>query len=899
MDFKSLRRKHPRLIYQGFAMCKEKNDLLLTFDLLLEPDIHFSPKLIIRNLDPKILEQIDSKKNLDPQLNQLFFQLGIAEIPSYFKTSCPKEILIKHQGQISKTALPFWQDLLINGLGEFYYQNQIDFTAKDFVKIKLEKLAQTADDINYKEKNKFTPVKHSSVLVPVGGGKDSATVLAMLEEKKLAYDVLLLSPNSPAAKKIALILQKNGHCQNIIEVERQIDPQLIELNKKGYLNGHTPFSAYLAFLSSAVAYLYGQSSILLGNEASSEEENLLYLGHKINHQYSKSLDFEEKFAKYSQTQLFLTEKAKKSPKYLSLLRELSEIEITKILCDFAAKDQRFAEILTTFKSCNVGQKQGIWCHNCPKCAFVYTMLSAYLDEEFVAEKIFSENLFNKKSLEQTFLDLAGFGDKKPFECVGTFAEVRQALLLAEAKSKNPSPFLKEISQKIAKQKLLDNLANKSILILGMGREGSSTLNFLRQRFPNKKLAVADEKNRTLPKDANLISYFGKDYLKKIAQYEIIVKTAGIPLSTPEIQNAIKKGSEILSNTQIFFTLCKGKIIGITGTKGKSTTSKLTYEILQAAYPNTVFVGNIGEAPLNQLNKIDQDTLVVDELSCHQLAELKNSPHVSVVLDIKAEHLDYYPNFETYFQAKTAIARYQKENDYLIYNKSLVGSSRMATLSRAQKLTHNLDGEDQQASVYLKNEQIFYQNEAIIKVEEIPLIGRHNLYNVMPAILVGKLFKVKNSLIKKVIQNFHGLAHRLELVAEIDGVKYFNDSISTNPHSAIMAIKSFAKGSVILIAGGYERNQDFSELADVMADYQVKYLIALPSTGQRLIKFALQKGEIAHDYVESMRGAVLLAKQKAEANDIVLLSPASASFGKFANYEERGEAFRQIVLESQK
>ena len=887
MDLKNLRLAHPRLIYEGYDLVKEDNDLLLTFQFLLEPDIHFQPKLRFKNLDAKILEQIDSKESLDPQLDKLFFQLGMAEIPSYFKAACPPKIVIKHQGQITDQVKDFWHDLLIDGLGEFYYQNQIDFTVPDFVRIELE---ETAVDTKPQSK-KFQPSKSSPVLVPVGGGKDSSTVLGILEERKLPYDVFLLAPHSPAAKKIALFLQEGGLCQKIIEVERTIDPLLLTLNHQGYLNGHTPFSAYLAFASSAVAYLYGQKNILLGNEASSEEENLLYLGQKINHQYSKSLDFEQKFAKYSQENLFAS---KNPPKYLSLLRSLSELEITKKLCDLAQADKRFAKILTTFKSCNVGQKNDSWCHNCPKCAFVFTMLSAYLDEEFVSTQIFAENLFAKESLQQTFLDLAGFGDKKPFECVGTFEEVREALLLAYGKSKNPAPFLQEIKKRIKKFELMKKLENKSILILGMGREGLSTLQFLQKHFPEKKIAIADKNEVKIENQRNVITHFGETYLNQLESYQIIIKTAGIPLSTPEIQSAIAKGSEVLSNTQIFFTLCEGKIIGITGTKGKSTTSKLICEVLHSTHQNTVLLGNIGEAPLNQLDKINQDTLVVDELSCHQLAELTDSPQVAVVLGIKEEHLDYYKDFEEYFAAKTAIARYQKEQDYLIFDEDLPSSQKMAALSPAQKLIYSLK-ENSKATVYQKEQEIFHGNEVIIKTEEIPLLGEHNLYNVMPAIVIGKLFDVPNDKIREAIKNFKSLAHRLELVTEINQVRYIDDSIATNPHAAIMAIKSFPKGSVILLAGGYERNQDFSELAQVIIDYQVKSLIVMPNTGQRLLDFTLQKGQLNHYRAATLAEAVELAKKQARPGDVVLLSPASASFNDFANYEERGKAFKEIVL----
>jgi 7-cyano-7-deazaguanine synthase in queuosine biosynthesis len=271
-------------------------------------------------------------------------------------------------------------------------------------------------------------LENKKLLVPVGGGKDSATLLGILESKKLDYNILLLSPLSPAAKAIAVLLKNEGHCQNIIEVERSIDPKLLKLNQIGYLNGHTPFSAYLAFLSVTVAYLYGHDLVLLSNESSADEENTIFHGRKVNHQYSKSSEFEKKFQDYSQE--FLFDKSEQKPFYFSLLRPLSELQIAKTLVQLARNDKNFKKILSIFRSCNVGQKQGIWCHNCPKCAFVFTIFSAFLEPDFVSEQIFRKNLFEKESLRETFFELAGLRDKKPFECVGTFAETREAISLA-------------------------------------------------------------------------------------------------------------------------------------------------------------------------------------------------------------------------------------------------------------------------------------------------------------------------------------------------------------------------------------------------------------------------------------------------------------------------------------
>ena len=854
MQFAELRHRHPRLRYHGYTSQVTATDLILTFTLHLDPDITFHPQLTFINLPAEILAQV--REAIPADLDRLFFHLGLAELPSYYKAACPPVIEIVHQGQISATDVPFWQNLLIQGLGEFYYQNQIDFTPDDFLQINL----RTDTTQTPPRPTQFTaPTHRSKLLLPIGGGKDSSTLLCMVEEKNLPYDILLLAPHSPAAKTIAAHFQDNGNCQRIIEVKRTIDPQLLALNQNGYLNGHTPFSAYLAFASSTAGYLFGHDHIWLGNERSSEEENLIYRGHKINHQYSKSQEFEHKFRDYAQHSLKLT-----SPVYRSALRAFSELEITAKLAHYVTQP-KFTPLLTMMRSCNVGQKRNQWCHRCPKCAFVFTMLSAYLDPEVVQQQVFHENLFAVPELAQTFLDLAGFGDKKPFECVGTFSEVQSALLMAWQKDAAGTPFLRTLVQKIKAQALMQKLEQSSILILGLGREGLSTLQFLRQHFPTKQLAVADAHDQsTVPNiqtDSQLTRYFGDTYLQHLHEYDLIVKTAGIPISTPEIQAAIETGSSVTSNTQMFFDLCPAPIIGITGTKGKSTTSKLVYEIMQQHSSNTVLLGNIGEAPLNRIDQIKPDTIVVAELSCHQLAELDASPHISIVLDIKSEHLDYYKDFAAYFAAKSAIARYQKTNDYLIYNAELEGAAAMAKLSPANKLTHSLS--NQSAHAFVKDEQIYVQMpeqtspKPLLKVADIPLIGRHNLYNVLPTILVATLMQVADTKIVTTIKQFRALPHRLEIVAEHQQVKYINDSIAVNPHATIMAVRSFPSASVILLAGGYERNQDFSELVQVLVQQKVKHVIALPTTGERLHQQAKQAG-LASTLVPDLATSVKLA-----------------------------------------
>jgi UDP-N-acetylmuramoylalanine--D-glutamate ligase len=647
--------------------------------------------------------------------------------------------------------------------------------------------------------------------------------------------------------------------------------------------------------------LYGHDEILLGNEASADEANLLYLGHEINHQYSKSSAFEEKFREYTHSELFT--KQSQVPHYYSRLRHLSELEITKQLSQFAAQKPLFKQVLSMLRSCNVGQQQGVWCHHCPKCAFVFAMFSAYLPPTFVGQQIFQKDLFADESLRTTFQELAGLSDKKPFECVGTFAEVRQAINLSIANYQKHQLAVPDqlfaLQAAINQDEWLKTMADKSICILGMGREGQSTLAFLRHHFPDKKIAVADQNPQFSVNDPNLICHTGTNYLDHLADYQLIIKTAGIPATLDAIQQAVAAGAQLTSNSELFFAFCPSQhIIGVTGTKGKSTTSQLIYNILQQADLPSVLVGNIGQAALDKLSEITPQTRVVFELSCHQLDSLKVSPHIAVVLDIKSEHLDYYSDFAAYQKAKSSIARFQHPTDYIIYNPELEGASAIAKLSPAKVIVHSIE-ENDEALVYVSGEQIMLRQngsaQVVIDAKDIPLLGQHNLYNVLPAVSVAALLNIPIVDIKAAIISFKTLAHRLDQIAEINGVRYIDDSIAVNPHAAIMAIRSFPQNSVLLIAGGYERQQDFSELVQVMVQMQVKQIFALPTTGQRLIEtIRQQQAPLQIQAVDSLEQAVQLAKAQAVAGDVVLLSPASASFNDFKDYAMRGDHFAQLV-----
>lgn len=404
-----LSKKHPKFTYESYSIKIQKNSLVASFIFKIEPNIVFRPKITFSHLG-KHFDTID--KNV---LNNLIFHLGLSEIPSYWKSACSPEIIIE-AGELNREQINFLRDLLIKGLGEFYYVNKIDFTKKKFLKI------ISNPNKNYSHEPYKTKIKGGNVLVPIGGGKDSIVTLEAMKNKKKNYNCLLLNPT-----KASLDVVEIAGCKNPIIVQRYIDKRLLKLNKRGYLNGHTPFSAYLAFVSVAVAILYGYKEIALSNEKSANEGNVRFHGYIVNHQYSKSLKFEKLFNSYSKK--YLADHVN----YFSFLRPLNELQIAKLF-------SKYPQYFSAFRSCNQGSKKGIWCNNCSKCLFAFTILYPYL-EEVNMEKIFGENLFKKPGLLKTTHELLGVSGHKPFDCVGTYKETAQALSMAIKKTNLPLPYI--------------------------------------------------------------------------------------------------------------------------------------------------------------------------------------------------------------------------------------------------------------------------------------------------------------------------------------------------------------------------------------------------------------------------------------------------------------------------
>ncbi len=902
-----LRKKHPRFYYRRYDWRFNNDVLEIEFDFEIEPNIRFHPTTIIHNVSQKKIEEVGSTV-----LNNLVFHLGLVELISYWKATCSPEIVIE-AGMLDKEQLVWWKELLINGLGQFFFTNKINFRSPDFVKYQV-------DSYEKKPQQAFTgKLNHRQILFPLSGGKDSIVSLELL--KNTGHEIIpwCLNP-TPAVYEI---LKLHPYLRAII-LERTIDKKLLELNAQGYLNGHTPFTAYASFASLLTSILVGAGTITVSCERSSNEGNVNYLGIEINHQYSKSFVFEKSFRQYVVN--YLTHESD----YFSLLRPLYELQIAKIFSNYP-------KYFSIFRSCNVGQKTNSWCCKCPKCLFAYLILYPFVNETVLATQIFSKNLWDEKSLVPMAIDLLGLGGIKPFECVGTRQEVQAAFFLSIEKAKKLHSRLPMVLQAVVDrqdlptfsyheaQKILSDwsndhfipksleimvrLANQTVAIVGLGREGLSTFRFLRRLFPYKKITLSDQKSienlskelvEKIDSDQNVKLQLGKQYLSGIDRTTVIVKTSGIP---QRLLPNIKPETIVISNISLFFDLCPGTVIGITGTKGKSTTASIIYEVLRKGRLDARFVGNIGKPALDSLDGANDKTIFVVEFSSYQLAELKKSPHVAVLQDILPEHLDYHGDFESYRRAKQNITVYQSKDDILIYNVNSQSIASIVKKSTAQKIPFGF-GPPQSKGGFVKGDDLVYchngQCEMIMKTSGVPLKGTFNLQNVMPAVIIGKLYHVSSETIAQAIADFKSLPHRLEFIREVNGISFYNDSISTIPESAIAAMESFSDKHLILLLGGFDRGLDYAKLAKKILTSNVRSLILFPTTGEK-IWASIRKNSNDNNqlppyiFVQTMKEAVKKSYEAAKTGDIVLLSPASASYNMYKNFQVRGEQFRKEVF----
>ncbi len=406
--YEKFQEEYPTFIYHSYEYIEADENLSITFHFEIEGLKEFHPTL-------KIQKNSDYTYNRET-LNNLIFHIGMIELISYWKATCSKNIIIR-AGYLNQEQIDYFKDLYFHGLGEFFYLNEITPNKETFVHLKIEHTKESIPRENYNP---------TGNLIAIGGGKDSNVSLEILKNEK-DNTCFIVNP-----KQTTLECAYTARYQDdqIAKVYRTIDKNLLELNELGFLNGHTPFSALLAFVSYLTAYLYHKKYIVLSNENSANQSTVINTD--INHQYSKTYTFETNFIEYSNKYLKLP------IHYFSLLRPLNEYQIAYLF-------SKYKKYHKAFKSCNLGSKKEpwSWCCNCSKCLFIFSILSPFLYKEELVD-IFGEDLFEKEELLPYFKELIGLGQHKPFDCVGTIEEMNYAIqqTIQKLESKNLPCLLK-------------------------------------------------------------------------------------------------------------------------------------------------------------------------------------------------------------------------------------------------------------------------------------------------------------------------------------------------------------------------------------------------------------------------------------------------------------------------
>ena len=423
---------------------------------------------------------------------------------------------------------------------------------------------------------------------------------------------------------------------------------------------------------------------------------------------------------------------------------------------------------------------------------------------------------------------------------------------------------------------IEDLNGKTVCMLGFGREGKAMVAALEKFAPRAKITIAD-KNESMEKHLTYPMQTGSGWLDNLQTFDVIVASPGIP--PQELPTDVSIQEKITNSTQIFLDTIadRGAVsIGVTGSKGKSTTASLIAAILKSAGKDVLLLGNIGEPAIAHLEDIQKDTHVVLEMSSYQLMRTCTSPTIAVITSFFPEHLDYHGSMEAYKDAKANVARFQPKGTAVFYNGLFPDAKVIAKMSQGKKVA-------------------FTWEDAPLRIEETHLLGMHNLSNMAAASKVGLFLKVPKPVILNALREFKGLPHRLQSLGVHHGIEWVDDAISTTPESTIAALEALGDRVFTIILGGQDRGNDFSELAKKIHASKVEHVILFPGSGPR-IRDALEQTEnrIKLHEAASMEEAVKIAKDLTAKTKICLLSTASPSYNMFKNFEEKGEVFKKTI-----
>ncbi len=801
----------------SFEPQKKRVRFFYAFEFAKGPAMEFTETLHLPSVPGKCPAEL-----LKSVLEGLHLMLGI----SYYKLFCPGKVEVPYK--LSKAQAAFWTTVYRKGLGEFAFRNKLD--PRRFAKFSGTGVRAQSFDCPRKDRS----------LLGIGGGKDSIIAGELMKEAGKEFDAFLAETGAPS-EVVRNVVKTMG--VRSISIQRELDEKIFH-PIVGTYNGHIPISAVFAFVGLLTAILYDYRYVIVSNEHSSNFGNVMWKGEEVNHQWSKSAEFEKMFQTYVRD--FITPDVT----YFSLMRPFYEIRIVEMFT-------RYPKYFPVFTSCNrsfrVRRERGkkLWCGECAKCIFVFTLMSAFLPKKKVVE-IFGKDLYADASLKPMFRDLLGEGKMKPFDCVGTFEEMKVAYQVVLGHGFKVGDVFKTVQAPTVPTPFR-LLGMKNVLIAGYGREGKVTEAYLKKFYPKLKRGIADETE-------------GAGYLKKQEDYDFVIKTPGL--------SKTKITRPYTTATNLFFEAvqkCGNTVIGVTGSKGKSTTASLIAHILAKGGKKVRLMGNIGKPMLSALlGPIAKNEIFVLELSSYQLDDSAYSPNIAVATNLFPEHMTYHGGEKNYYEAKKNIIRWQSAEDTFVYNPKNVLMRAWAKSARAKILP--------------------FATKLPLKDAEIPLLGEHNKSNVAAAVAVARLMGVSDAAIGKGIKSFKALPHRLEFVGRFKNIDFYDDAISTTPQSTLMALKALRNVDTIFL-GGEDRGYDFSALEVALRKHKIRNVVLFPDTGKRMLKS--EKGfRVLH--TKKMAEAVKFAYENTAAGKVCLLSMASPSYSLWKNFEEKGDEFQRSV-----
>ena len=813
---------------------------------------------------------------------------------SYYKAGLSPRIQVQNTRSIEGLST-FLTELYTRGLGELGYLNQLDIAGRIHFPVAGKSGNDSARPLILPER----------ALVAMGGGKDSLVGLDLLQKAGL--------DSMPVCVGSSVLIKETVKAAGLplIQIGRQLAPELSRMNQAGAWNGHVPVTAINSAILLCASILYGFRYIVFSNERSADEATLVTdEGVEVNHQYSKGSEFESAFRAVIASQV--------SPdiEYFSVLRQYSELGIVR-------RFSRMKNFHPVYSSCNRNfhldgpRIDHRWCLDCPKCRFAALSLALFLTPDEVIA-IQGSDLLDDPAQQEGFQELCGLGRDKPFECVGEAGESRAALAAlgdrrdwsehAVVRALQPGlsaveiPSLETLLQPAGRHCIPVALRERMkrsgwtdgrVAILGIGREGQAARRYLRTVYPDIHLTLVAE---AAP---------GQDFIERLSEndhlltgplaeaglesFDILVRSPGISPYRNSIRRARAAGASLTTPSNLWFAAHPDQnTICITGTKGKSTTSALLAHMLESCGYRVRLAGNIG-LPLLECDDQDVDWWVI-ELSSYQLADLEASPSISVILNLSTDHLDWHGSEQTYRDDKLRLAT-------LAGCRPLVANASDSVLSAALSGYGDTVWFNSKSGFRVERGKLFDGETPLPAVLPDGLPGAHNLANIAAALTVLRLIGAKLSTGIKSIASFPCLPYRLQTIGEQAGVRFVNDSISSAPVATMAALEAFSGKMVTLLVGGLDRGLDWTPYMDRIKAELPHAVIGIPDNGPRIIR-EMRRANIGPENglheSQDLAEAVVLAKKLTPPGGIVLLSPGAPSFPRFDDYRDRGRQFELCV-----